>query len=317
MMNRDLTVTVIIPVYRPGEKFGELMRRLAAQTVRPERILIMNTEEQYFNPGAVRGIPNVSVYHLKKSEFDHGGTRNRGAGMADTDLLLFMTMDAVPADTHLIEEIRRPFADERVGAAYARQLPNRDCSLLERYTRQFNYGDESRIKTAADLDTLGIKTFFCSNVCAAYRRSTYQKLGGFEHRTIFNEDMIFAGKLIQAGFAVAYCSGARVLHSHNYSGIEQFHRNFDLGVSQADHPEIFGMARSESEGMHMVKQTAGWLVRSGHILWLPKLIWQSGCKFLGYRLGKSYRKLPSGLIRRCTMNPEYWAKEQEQQIPRC
>ena len=308
-MGRELTVTVIIPVYRPGEKFRELMRRLAAQTVKPERILIMNTEEQYFDPEAIRGIPNVSVYHLKKSEFDHGGTRDRGARMAETDLLLFMTMDAVPENTHLIEEICRPFADSRVCAAYARQLPNQDCSLLERYTRQFNYGNESRIKTAADLDTLGIKTFFCSNVCAAYRRSTYLELGGFEHRTIFNEDMIFAGRLIQSGFAVAYCAEARVFHSHNYSGIEQLHRNFDLGVSQADHPEIFGMARSESEGMRMVKQTAGWLVKSGHVVWLHKLICQSGCKFLGYRLGKSYRRLPKGVIRWCTMNPEYWKKD--------
>ena len=60
----------------------------------------------------------------------------------------------------------------------------------------------------------------------------YLKLGGFETRTIFNEDMIFAGKVILAGGAVAYCAEARVIHSHNYSGIMQFKRNFDLGISR-------------------------------------------------------------------------------------
>lgn len=303
---KNLSVTVVIPTYRPDGKLKKLLSRLERQTRRPERILIINTEEQYFSWQAVEGIRGVSVLHIEKKEFDHGGTRDLGARMADTDLVVFMTMDAVPADPHLLENLTAPFEEETVCAAYARQLPDKDCSPLEAYTRKFNYGEESRIKTKADLPELGIKTFFCSNVCAAYRRSAYLELGGFERHTIFNEDMIFAGKLIQADRAVAYCAGARVIHSHNYTGIQQFRRNFDLGVSQADHPEIFSMAKSETEGLKMVKQTAKWLISTKKAWLLPKLVWQSGCKFLGYRLGKNYKKLSRRFIGICTMNPEYW-----------
>jgi rhamnosyltransferase len=178
--------------------------------------------------------------------------------------------------------------------------------VLERYTRSFNYGPQSRIKTADDLPELGIKTFFCSNVCAMYRREAYVELGGFERHTIFNEDMIFAGKLIQHGKAVAYCADAQVIHSHNYTGIQQFHRNFDLGVSQAEHPEIFASVKSESEGIRMVRQTAAWLWKSHRPYLLPSLIWQSGWKYLGYQLGRHYRSLPGMLIRCFTMNREYW-----------
>lgn len=228
------------------------------------------------------------------------------ASMLQGAFLLFLTQDAVPKDHQLIEELVRPFSDEQVCAAYARQLPASDCSILEQYTRSFNYGKESRIKTAQDLQTLGIKTFFCSNVCAMYRRSAYEELGGFERHTIFNEDMIFAGRLIHAGKAVAYCADAKVIHSHNYSGIQQFHRNFDLGVSQAEHPEIFESVSSESEGIRMVKKTAVWLLKKRRPDQIPVLIWQSGWKFIGYRLGRSYRKLPEWMIRKCTMNQEYW-----------
>ena len=35
---------------------------------------------------------------------------------------------------------------------------------------------------------------------------------------------------------------------------------------------------------------------------IPGLIVQSGCKFLGYKLGLHYEKLPEWLILRCTMN---------------
>ena len=72
--------------------------------------------------------------------------------------------------------------------------------------------------------------------------------GGFEDPTIFNEDMIFAGKRILAGDKVAYVAEAKVIHSHNYTGSQQFHRNFDLAVSQAQHPEVFEGVPSEGEG---------------------------------------------------------------------
>lgn len=47
-----------------------------------------------------------------------------------------------------------------------------------------------------------------------------------------------------------------MIHSHNLSPLEQFHRNFDMAVSQADHPEVFEGLPSEGEGIRLVKQTA-------------------------------------------------------------
>ena len=86
-----------------------------------------------------------------------------------------------------------------------------------------------------------------------YDRRTYEELGGFVESTLFNEDMIYAGHLVQAGYAIAYAADAKVVHSHNYGCLAQLHRNFDLGVSQAQHPEIFDAYPSEGEGIRMVK----------------------------------------------------------------
>ncbi len=299
-------IDVVIPVYRPGRELRMLLERLARQSVKPERILLVNTEKRFFDESCMEGIPNTEVVHIRKEEFDHGGTRHMAAKMLTGDYLLFMTQDALPADQYLIGKLLEPFAQEQVCAAYARQLPAEGCSVLERYARGFNYGPESRVKTLRDLPELGIKTYFCSNVCAMYRKSAYDEQGGFVRHTIFNEDMIFAAKLIQNGKAVAYCADARVIHSHNYSSEQQFHRNFDLGVSQAEHPEVFEGLKSEGEGVRMVCQTAGWLCRNGKIWLLPKLVLQSGAKYLGYRLGKNYRRLPGWLVRKCTMNQDYW-----------
>ena len=307
-----MKVDVIIPVYRPGTRFLDLLTRLKLQTVPVNRFIIMNTERELWEDW-VKTLPegslpeNLSVFHVSKEDFDHGATRDAGIMQSDADICILMTHDALPAGKKLVERLCNALLqDDRIGAAYARQLPEEDCGIIERYTRSFNYPEESRVKTKADLPELGIKTYFCSNVCAAYKRELYVSLGGFTKKTIFNEDMIFAAKLIENGYGVCYEASARVIHSHNYSGGQQFCRNFDLAVSQADHPEVFAGLRSEGEGIRLVKKTAGYLIRRGKLLMIPELIYISGCKYLGYRLGKSYRKLPRFVILRCTMNKNYW-----------
>lgn len=311
-------VDVVIPTYRPGKKFSRLLKMLASQTYPVGKLIIMNTERAYWNDKGFEGIPNMEVHHLTKEEFDHGATRNKGMRFSRADIVVFMTDDAVPADSGLIEALVASFQKkgpqgESVIMAYARQLPDKDCAMAERYTRAFNYPEESCVKTKADLPRLGIKTFFASNVCCAYDREKFWFQGGFISRTIFNEDMIFAGKALQDDYAIAYAAEARVIHSHNYGCMAQLRRNFDLAVSQADHPEVFGGIRSESEGIRLVKQTADWLVKQ-HRPWLvPGLIVKSGFKYVGYRLGKCYRLLPEFLVLKCTMNREYWKKGGEAQ----
>lgn len=306
------SVDVIVPAYKPGKKFSRQLKMLQLQTYPIRKIIIMNTEKAYWNEKGFEGISNLEVHHLSRSEFDHGATRNRGARYSRADIVVFMTDDAVPADEHLIENLVKAFGQKGPGGesvimAYARQLPDKDCGLAERYTRSFNYPEENLLKTKADLPRLGIKTFFASNVCCAYDREKFWFQGGFLNRTIFNEDMIFAGKaLLYDDYAIAYAADAKVVHSHNYGCIQQFHRNFDLAVSQADYPEIFGGIRSEGEGIRLVKHTVTWLIKQ-HRPWLvPGLILKSGFKYAGYCMGRRYRLLPRFLILKCTMNQEYW-----------
>ncbi len=303
-----MRIDVIIPTLRPGKELEELLKRLESQTMAVHKIVIMNTRSGVFPEKLLGNYDNIEVFHIEREDFDHGGTRNEGVTHTEAEYLLFMTQDALPADEYLVERLAAAFKNPRVRAAYARQLPRKDCRELERFTRSFNYPENSRIQTKEELDTLGIKAFFCSNVCAMYERGTFLRQGGFVKRTIFNEDMIYAGGLIKSGCEIAYRADARVIHSHNYSGMMQFRRNFDLAVSQADHPEIFGGIASEQEGIRLVKRTAVHCVKLGKPWLIFSLVFFSGCKYIGYRLGRSYQRLPKWLVLKCTMNKGYWQK---------
>ena len=162
----NVRIDVVIPVYRPGAEFSRLLERLESQTCPVHKIVIMNTKSGTFPEEMIEAYENIEVFHLEQGEFDHGGTRNAGAAHGEGEYLLFMTQDALPADVYLVERLLGAFERPQVKAAYARQLPREDCRELERFTRKFNYPEKSRIQTEGDLDTLGIKAFFCSNVCA-------------------------------------------------------------------------------------------------------------------------------------------------------
>lgn len=305
-----MSIDVIIPTYKPDKDLFELVKRLNGQTIKPENIIIMNTEEKYWDR-LVSGTrfleqnKNLKVYHVSKREFDHGGTRRLGVKKSQAEVFVMMTQDAMPANERLLEELTGNLQGE-IAVSYARQLPAKDCSVIEQYMRQFNYPEESAVKFRKDLDRLGIKTYFCSNVCAAYRREIYDALGGFVKHTIFNEDMLYAASACKAGYGISYEAEAKVLHSHNYTNGQQLHRNFDLGVSQAQHPEVFGGIASESEGKKLVAGAAKWLWNNGHKSLIPHLIMQSGCKYLGYLLGKNYKKLPEKWVRKLSDNKSYW-----------
>lgn len=307
-----MEVDIIIPVYKPGKTLFTLLDRLAGQTVPAANIILMNTEEKYFQQliygtDFSKKYRNVKVFHLSKREFDHGMTRRKGVAKSRAEVFVMMTQDAMPADEFLIERLLSGLKDD-VAVSYARQIADEKSSVLERFSRQFNYPDRSFVKSQADLERLGIKTYFCSNVCAAYRRDLYDSLGGFVRHTIFNEDMIYAAGAVRAGYRIAYEAEAVVIHSHNYNCRQQFRRNFDLGVSQAQHPEIFSNLRSETEGMRMVRAAVAYLRENRMGKKIPYFYLQCFCKYAGFLMGKHYKKLPARVVLACTASPDYWKR---------
>lgn len=306
-----MVIDVIIPTYKPGKGFIQLLKQLCMQTVSVNRVIVVNTDESLFGITQEEldsvGI-ELNISHIQPNEFDHGNTRREAVMRSNADVCIMMTQDAIPADDKLIEKLVEPLNDANVAVSYARQAAYETSSLTEKLTREFNYSSESKIKTASDLETMGIKAFFCSNVCSAYRRSTFIELDGFVRQTIFNEDMLYAYKAQQAGYSVAYCADAVVYHSHDYTGKQQFKRNFDNGVSHAMYPEVFGGIRQEGEGMRLVKYVLSGLCKEHKYGQIILFVYRTGCRYLGFKLGCRYEKLPKSLVLAFTGDKKFFQK---------
>ena len=85
-------VDLVIPVYKPKEEFVKLLSLIKEQTVKIHKIILMNTEKEYWDAflekyKEVALYENLEVHHLSKEEFDHGNTRNQGIPVSLLSLL--------------------------------------------------------------------------------------------------------------------------------------------------------------------------------------------------------------------------------------
>jgi rhamnosyltransferase len=300
-------VGLIVPTLNAGELWESWLQAFAAQTVKPDYLLLIDSSsDDHTVASALEAGFEVQV--IPKSEFNHGGTRQFGVNrLADADILVFLTQDALLADPDAIERLLAAFTDDSVGAAYGRQLPHRDAGPIGTHARLFNYPPQSQLRSLQDKAQFGIKTVFISNSFAAYRRSALLGVGGFPLNTIMNEDTFAVGKMLVNGWKVAYCGDAAVFHSHDYGFLDEFRRYFDIGVFHAHTPwlqQTFGGA--SGEGLRFVVSEVGYLVR--HAPWLiPAAFLRTGLKWLGYKLGGVMPgRLPPSCNRYFSLHKGYW-----------
>ena len=303
-------ISVIIPVRNAAAQLGAQLEALRTQSLRPDEIIIVDTESS-------DGTADIALRHgavllaINHEEFDHGATRNFAAHKAKGDILVFFTQDSLPADNRTIELLCACFGDPGVGAAYGRQLPRPGAGPIGAHARLFNYPETGYVRSRADAGRFGLKTAFISNSFAAYRRAAFLQAGGFPSDTILSEDMCAAGKMLLAGWRIAYAAEARVFHSHDYGIVEEFRRYFDIGVFHARQRWLrreFGTAEGEG-GKFMISEIR-YLRRNSPLL-LPYAAIKNIFKYAGYRLGILERFLPLWVKKALSMNPKYWSQKSQ------
>ncbi len=306
-------VDAMIPVRDPDERLKRCVERLLVQSLAIRTITLVLSVDRTWDDGRVEewfsSEKRVEIARIRGEDYNHGGTRHKWAKGRDAEYLLFIVQDAVPEDEALVERLIESLKDSRHAVVYARQVPDLGCDEIERYTRHFNYPAKSLKKTRAGLSEGGVKDCFTSNVCAAYRRDWYERLGGFEEEILLSEDSVYAAKVLKAGGEVIYNADARVMHAHRYGYGTQWKRNFDIGVVHKQYAAIFENLSTEKEGVRLVKSTALYLVRKKRATLLPRLIVLSAVKFLAYQAGKHYDRLPAGLVRKWSWDKYYWRRK--------
>jgi rhamnosyltransferase len=300
-----MKVSVIVPTRNGGKYLERLFEALKEQTFRSVQILVVDSSSDD-GTSSICKASGADVIQIDAKTFDHGGTRNLAASKVIGDIMVFMTQDALFENNECLKNLISPLRDPIVAASYGRQVPKEDANPVERFVRSFNYPPKGMIKGIDDLPTLGIKTFFFSNACSAIKKHAFKEVGGFPEKSITNEDMFLAAKLLMKGYKIAYQPDVVAYHSHNYPLTTQFKRYFDIGAFFNRNQWIRDLTRPEAEGIRYLKEEIIFLSANGQKSWIPYALADTSVRFLGYRIGLLEKRLPLYLKKRASRNKGFW-----------
>ena len=281
-----MAISLVIPTLNAARELPGLMSKIADQSCPVDEVLVIDSSSDDDTVMLAKSFPGVRVISIPRSEFDHGGTRHLAFEKTAGRIVLFMTQDAIPESTSYVEKLIKPFDDPGVAMVSGRQLAKSEARRFEQLVRAFNYPQTSGIRSAADIPKLGIKTFFASDVCSAYRREAYFACGGFERPCSTNEDMLMAARFIHAGYKVAYAAEATVFHSHNLSFSEQYRRNKEVGFFLEKHSEELGCPDEVGEGDALVRAVTSKLLSEGEFAEAFAFGLDCAARLFGNRFGR-------------------------------
>jgi rhamnosyltransferase len=298
---------IVIPVRNGGARWREAAAALVESVVEPATVAVVDSASTD-GSDRVAADCGFELMRIDPRTFNHGRTRQMAIDRfcSGRELVVFLTQDAVVEAPGAVTELLSAFADPEVGAAYGRQIPHAGARPFDAHVILFNYGGRSETRSLEDGPRLGIKAAYLSNSFAAYRISALQACGGFPSHLILGEDTSVAVRMLLSGWKIRYCAEARVRHSHSYSVRQEMQRYFDFGVLHAQLPDLmrhFGAA--EGEGARFIASEFRYIAANAP--WsLPLVPVRNAAKYIGYRLGRTFVRLPRSVCRRMSMTKVFW-----------
>jgi rhamnosyltransferase len=301
-------IRVIVPTLNAATYWNRFMPALLA-CVQAEQVLIIDSSSADGTRDLARRA-GFEVVKISRADFNHGTTRQMAVDMlADAEIVVFLTQDAVLTDPSSIDTLVGAFDDPSVGMAYGRQLPKRGAGAIEAHARLFNYPHIAEVRDLSSRERVGFKAAFVSNSFSAYRRSALMAIGGFPPGVILSEDTLAAASMLLAGWKIAYAADACVYHSHSYTWLEEFKRYFDIGVLHSRESWLLTrFGHVTGDGKRFVFSEMNFLME--HAPWLiPSALIRTGLKLVAYRLGRSEDRLTPELKRHLSMHHLFWSKQ--------
>ena len=214
------SVSVVVPVKDGARYLPQLID--AVHAAGDVELLVIDSGSRDGSAELARAA-GATVHEIAPQEFGHGRTRNLGMELTSSEVVCFLTQDAVPAPGWLAAHLEALELGERVGASYGPHLAWPDTSPmiareLEQFFASMSPDGEPVLQRSGDLT-------FLSNVNAAYRRECWEEIR-FDD-VAYAEDQAFGRALLEAGWAKAYHPRAAVTHAHDYGPVEFAQRYFD------------------------------------------------------------------------------------------
>lgn len=279
-----MNIDIICPLYNAENDIERLDTSLKKQkNVNINKIRYILTESKDKTEEKLKDL-NIEYKKIKKEEFSHSLTREKEAFESNADILVFITQDVKIVRDDWLYNLTKDIANGEVDACYSRQLC--DNNTIEKYTRECNYPENSKVVSKDDIEKLGLKTFFFSDASSAIKRETFVELNGYDHKNlIISEDMYIAYKLVTSGYKIKYCADSEVIHSHVFTLKQYYDRYKDTGKFFKENSYLNKYKVNQAGGsmaIYILKRA--WQDKNWGVL--LKYIPNMTARFIGMKVGK-------------------------------
>lgn len=226
--------SVIIPTCNGGELFKTVLRKVLHQrTPWPFEVIVLDSESDDGTVDVIKSHEQVVYRTIKRSEFNHGGTRNYGAELARGEFVAFLTQDALPANEFWLYDLVAML--ERFPAAagvFGKHIAHDGAGFYTRKELEAHFAGFDAMPLAVSKETpvpdrvtpeqWAGKLRFYSDNNSCLRKSVWRRV---PYPIVqYGEDQIWGDRIIQEGYQKLYSPTAVVKHSHDYGPDDVYER---------------------------------------------------------------------------------------------
>ena len=278
-----MKVEILCPLYNAEKYIENLNKNINKQKNVEFKVRYLLTES-IDNTKQILDKNNLKYDLIKKEDFSHSLTRENAAKKSKADVIVFVTQDVEIESEYWLYNLVKDIIDKKVAASYSRQITK--FNNLEKYTREKNYPETSKIVSEKDIKELGLKTFFFSDASSAIDKEVFEKLNYYDGKRLpISEDMYIAHKLITNGYKIKYSAESVVYHSHDFKLKELYDRYKLTGkfFRQNSYLDNYG---TNASGGSLAKYVLKRSIEEKNIKAIARFPFDMGARFIGMKVGK-------------------------------
>ena len=229
-------VSIVVPVYNGERTIAESIEALLTLDYPKSllQIIVIDNNSTDNTADILQQFDGIDVlFEPKQGAYQ---ARNTGIQFAEHDLIAFTDADCLPRSDWLTRLVASLDGAAIIGGKVEAHPPS---NLVERYIDHRKVLDQEKMAQGAEFSL----PFFVTANCLV-KREVFDKIGTFDTYFKIAGDADLCWRVQRAGFKLAYCPDAVVVHKHRADLLGLYSQSFEYGFGRASlfarHHRFFG-----------------------------------------------------------------------------
>ena len=216
-------VSIILRSYNECWALCQTLPSLQAQDYPSWELIVIDSGSTDGSVELIRRMHPRHFIQIAPHQYNPARVLNHGMQLARSDFGIFLNADATPQGPGWLRPLVTALLDPRVAAVFGRQIPRPGCQAVYAHDYERCFGP---LRESARWD------HFFSMASSGLRKDIWARRG-FNEQLQYSEDDEYTRWCRTQGYRIRYVANSVVMHSHNYTPAQAYHRSLGEGKALA------------------------------------------------------------------------------------